>query len=47
MKNMTYHEGDMIDITGNIRSFSRVDEYGKSSVQLYVFSHLDSVVDNQ
>lgn len=36
-----YEEGDFIELKGNLRSYSTVQE-GKNSVQIYVFTYFDS-----
>ena len=41
--NDRYKAGDEIALTGNIRSYSRKLETGKSKVNIYVFTYLDPV----
>lgn len=36
-----YSEGDVIELTGNIRSYSKKLENGKNKVNLYVFTYFD------
>lgn len=40
-QNIRYKEGDLIDIVGNVRSYSQQLE-DKNQVQIYVFTYLDS-----
>ena len=36
-----YKEGDLVELTGNIRSFSQKLDNGKNKVSLYVFTYFD------
>ena len=37
-----YQENDVVSLTGNVRSFSRQFENGKSKVDVYVFTYFDT-----
>ena len=37
----TYKEDDLVTLTGNVRSYSRVLDSGKNRVQIYVFTYFD------
>lgn len=36
-----YNEGDIVELTGNVRSFSEKLESGKNKVSIYVFTYFD------